>query len=164
MRISTLLVGPGNTGKTTSIKNLLDHEYIASDIGLYSYTTTVENTKVHMTIWDTSSKIEDLDTHILMNTINICIIFCDLVNTSSCQSLGKWKDTVTAYNTNIQIIVAGTYLNDKLDRYSKLINKNKILVLEWCVQNGDIPFFEINNLETDNMYNNIIRSRILNLE
>lgn len=184
-RHSILLIGDPKTGKTQSIKTLLndDHDVsstINSYISLYNREIKLEKNhsknkidKINLTIWDCSGEIRDLNYFILINHVSTCLIFCNLLNSNSCDRLDHWKEVIRKKHKYTQIVIVGTCLfgeQNMSERQMRTIQTNKIKVLEWCVENNDTPFFEIdlsNEDEIKEMYNSIFLDRvqkIINLE
>lgn len=183
-RHSILLIGDPKTGKTQSIKNLLGDTYnssIAVNSSISLYCTSIKDlpdNTINLTVWDCSGEIRDLNYFMLINHISTCLIFCNLLNSNSCDRLEYWKEVIRKYHKYAQIVVIGTYTatrkvenadetvepdNFFTERQLRTIEKNKIKVLEWCVDNDDTPFFEIdlnNNNEIIEMYNSIFIDRL----
>ena len=172
MRRVILILGDSNTGKTESLRSLLADDIsslniINSQISLYHMTVPVVDVEqsaasLNVTIWDCSGKLIDLNGFILLNQLSTCILFCNLTNSPSCDRLHFWKQLFDKQSKTAQIIVVGTYINKTpdIDKSAKVRDRNKIKVLEWCVSNGDIPFFEINlsdETQVHDMYNSILQ-------
>lgn len=140
---------------------------------------------INCTIWDCSSKIHNFNYFILMNHISTVVIFCNLQNTNSCERIEYWKEIIDKYRLGILTIIVGTTLtkdsmnepdaitiheeasntntNTNRPKNKKVIERNTVNVLQWCVEHGDIPFFAIDlNNEDDvrDMYNSIFMDRL----
>lgn len=143
---------------------------------------------VNCTIWDCNGKIRNFNYFVLMNHISTAIIFCNLQNVSSCERIDYWKQIIDKYRPGILTIIVGTTLSKELPesdsalstshnsdeptntntntnrpKNKKVIERNTVNVLQWCVEHGDIPFFAVDlNSEDDvkEMYNSIFVDRL----
>lgn len=153
-------LGNANTGKTIFLQKLLKEEYDNS-VKIRSKISLISNQNI--IFWDCEHTIKNFNYFIIINNIKVVLLFCNLLNNRSCLDLDYWKNLWEKHakdNFSAEIIVVGTYLGQISDRQSKIIHDNKIKSLEWCVSNGDLPFFEINldnNTEISNMYNSIVK-------
>lgn len=155
------------------VGELKNSTIINSYISLYNSPIQVVDfsREINCTIWDCNSKIKNFTYFVLMSHISTAVIFCNLQNTASCDRIDYWKQIIDKYRPGILTVVAGTLLNKDSDQIvnqnqqknKKIIERNTINVLQWCVEHGDIPFFNIDLADGESvkdMYNSIFVDRL----
>jgi len=158
-----LLLGDPSVGKTLSLKEFIGDNFdqsiqYQSNVSLYNTVVALDDATINCTFWEVSRlPIESA----FITNVSTVIIFCNLQNTQSCDRLETWDELGQKYCTGDPIIVGTTYKSETTN--NNVIEKNKVKVLHWCVQRGDIPFFCIDLHDpqmSQEMYHTIISHRL----
>jgi len=146
MIISMLLLGNQNTRKTNSVKALKINVSPQNPVTVYSHDMQTDTVTRKINIWDTKSSIKDLPRHVMLRCINVCVIFCNLSNTKSCNDVSYWYSCIQKYRPGIETIIVSV-----CDGENDNTQKNQQKLLKWC-QNDikiNLPYFKISSSNAD---------------
>ena len=160
MIISFLLLGDHGTHKTLSVSSL-GHTTSESPLPyLYSYEMSdfenpvddlrhdnddesnfeLPSSVQKINIWDIPSTVRDLKKFVTLPKVNICMIFCHLNHTPTCEGVPSWYSIIQRLRPGIQVVLIA-YMERETDR----VDQNQKWLLNWCRNeiHQDLPYYRI---------------------
>lgn len=149
---SVALVGDAGVGKTALARSLGWRELVRGGDrpALYAGSVAAEPAdpgseggarRWHINLWDCPSTARKLGDYFLVAQLNCALIVCQLRASRSCErpSLEGWKQLLGRQRPRLPVAVVA--LSPK--EVDQTVDRNRRSVLEWCADNGDLPYFEV---------------------
>ncbi|XP_077980636.1 ras-related protein rab7-like [Glandiceps talaboti] len=167
LAVKILLLGNSGVGKSS----LVDHYVHSKFTNTYRTTigadfatkdVTIDDTTVSMQIWDTAGqeRYNSLGVSYYRGA-DCCVLVFDVTIPETFSALDKWKDEFILHtNHSKETNEIFTVLGNKID----LEDHRKItedMAREWCMENSDVPYFEVSAKEgtnIDNFFRSIARN------
>src|SRR3989338_10983126 len=108
MIISFLLLGDHGTHKTLSVSSLGSTTSVSLLPYLYSHemgALELHSDVQKINIWDIPSTIRDLKKFVTLPKVNICMIFCHLNHTTTCENVPSWYSIIQRLRPGIQVVL-----------------------------------------------------------
>ena len=141
MIISFLLLGDHGTHKTISVTSLNPKIFETPIQYLYSHEMSdSENDTQKINIWDIPSTVRDLKKFVILQKVNLCLIFCHLNHTTTCESVPSWYSLIQRLRPGIQIVLIAY-----MERDTEKTKRNQEWLLNWCRNeiHQDLPYFRV---------------------
>lgn len=141
--IKTIFLGDTNTGKTYSLyalqNNYLDFPTSTIGVEFASLVRTVDNVRFKYNVWDTAGQEKYRSiTQSFFKNAGIAVLFFDLTNYRSFQSLPRWMDDIKTYcPDNVTILLVGNK--------SDLVYKRQVeqLDIDYFINKYGIDYIEM---------------------
>eukprot|EP00054_Salpingoeca_dolichothecata_P036565 m.7910 g.7910 ORF g.7910 m.7910 type:complete len:201 (-) comp6837_c1_seq1:49-651(-) len=145
--LKVLILGDGGVGKSSLMNRFVNNTYDSQSfhtigVEFLNKEITVEDETYTMQIWDTAGqeRFKSLRTPFYRGS-DCCLLTFDVGDASSFENVPMWKKEFLHYaDIRDPSKFAFVLLGNKCDVLDRQVSEDE--ALQWCRENGDMPYFE----------------------